>query len=302
MEPQNLDALLGRAYAQMLVGETAAARADAAAAVAVAPRSPEAIGLLVNLRVTSGEIGVGVAMTELRSVEGAESSPALLRWMAETTFTAGNHGEAIELARRTLELDSDDAFAPLTLAVALWRAGYLEEAAATIEARIAKVAGSGYLHLLLGGIQLDAGGCEAAVESFARADELDPRATELFNQHAPRTYVWRARALAGVDRLDDALAAVDAALSRQPQLAEAQALRAEIVARLRAAEEPVAPPRIRRPPSAGGSAMSSSSTAPRSSPGRSASSCASRCWGPRMCSASRGAPGPPSCGAASRCS
>jgi tetratricopeptide (TPR) repeat protein len=139
----------------------------------------------------------------------------------------GRHAEALAMLRK-FAAEAPDAEICTTLGYTLCRAGELEEGTEMLRAAISFDPQNVRAHHFLGtGLLLrgekksrEAGGREAAREFFRQAVAAEDRVLAVEGDHG-YAHLTRGRALKGLGRTDDALAALRRALLCRPDLAEA---------------------------------------------------------------------------------
>jgi tetratricopeptide (TPR) repeat protein len=145
----------------------------------------------------------------LRALEGYSEDRALLP-LARLSATLGDLESALAFARRHQETFRSDPAGYAVAATALFGAGRVEEATATVERGLAAAPGSAAL------LQLLADNAIAAhrwSEARRRAEEIAPRsAGELANKH-----LLIARSLIGQERIGEAIERLRSAQAAQPE-------------------------------------------------------------------------------------
>lgn len=132
IEPRNVFALVDRAEVLIAVGETAAARADLAAAVAIAPDDPEIRHRRLQLAVQIGDRSL--QSEDMEALVRLNSEPKVwLRLLASQANLAGDVTGGLDLTGRLLKIAPDDAQSHTARADALFAARRPDEALAELK-------------------------------------------------------------------------------------------------------------------------------------------------------------------------
>ena len=138
-----------------------------------------------------------------RALDAAEGNAEHLADVADSWACFGEYRKAIEIARAALELQSDQAHALLVLGTSLLEIGELDEGIPALYESAMAQPEQVETHLRLGVALIQVGRPDVALRAFDFAMMVDPdRAKD------PYVRVWRAFALAGDDRNEDAFECV----------------------------------------------------------------------------------------------
>ena len=138
-----------------------------------------------------------------RALDTAQGNAEHLADVADSWAWFGEHRKAIEIARAAVELQPDQAHALLVLGTSLLEIGELEEGIPALYESAMAQPEEVETHLRLGVALIQVGRPDVALRAFDFAMMVDPdRAKD------PYVRVWRAFALAGDDRNEDAFECV----------------------------------------------------------------------------------------------
>jgi tetratricopeptide (TPR) repeat protein len=168
---------LERARVLLLLGKTGEALAAAGRARTLAPRAPQPLLLLGEIRAQQGDLRGAREAFEAAAALDAHYAPARLG-LGRVAAAEGQPDAALREFEAAVQADPRSLPAARARAAALVQRKRLGEAVASVQGAIEANPRAAGFHVLLGSLQLEAGQLDAAAAAYRRAVELERRNVE----------------------------------------------------------------------------------------------------------------------------